>query len=580
MLPRRLWADSRQVPKMERRWKVRSTDVKLQNELAISLDISPVSAQLLINRGIKTKEAAGTFLACNLDSLYNPFLLKDMEKAVDRIGQVVSKNEKILVYGDYDVDGVTATALLVSAVRQLGGDVTYRIPHRIREGYGFSDNVINEILELGISLVITVDCGIGEFDKIDYLKEKGVDVIITDHHSIISDTLPNAYAVIDPERSDCSYPDKDLAGVGIAFKLACALLGTKTALSKYLDLVCLGTISDIVPLRRENRILVKKGLGALTDTKRVGLRALCEVAGVKRGHLDARDVGYLLGPRLNAAGRLGSADRAVELLLTTSKIQAAEIARSLDEENRKRQTLGAEVLKDAIQEVEEKIDFKTQRVIVLDRESWHPGVIGIVASRLVDRFYRPTILIAIKEGIGRGSGRSIDGFHLMQALESLEGLLESFGGHKYAAGFYISEKNIPQFREELNRLAIERLTTLDLMPTLNIDMEIPLNMLNRDIMREIRELEPFGSLNPRPLFLSSSVKAKGKPETMGRNGLKVWVTDKDITCEALTFKIAKSFSWDQLQKKSLSLVYFPTIKAFHGTESIQLWLEDIKLTSK
>ncbi|MBI4846295.1 MAG: single-stranded-DNA-specific exonuclease RecJ, partial [Candidatus Omnitrophica bacterium] len=438
---------------MQKLWNIQPAAPQKQKALAARLNISPVTAQILLNRGIKSAEEAQIYLQGTLKDCFDPFLMHGMRKAVLRIKKAVKQKEKIFVYGDYDVDGLTSCALLKYIFTALGADVHCYVPHRVEEGYGLNKQACTFLKQQHTGLVITVDCGITSYDEVEYLNSLGIDTIITDHHRAKEDKVPNAYSVINPLQKNCEYPFKDLAGVGIAYKLAQAVSGEALDVNEHLDLVALGTISDVAKLAGENRILVKNGLEILSRTKKPGLRALIEVSGIKARQLEAFHVGFILGPRLNATGRMGSAEKALELLLTDNREQAVELAQVLHAENRQRQQEEGKTLKEALAMMEREINFKDHRSIVLHNEDWHPGVIGIVASRIAERYNRPTILISMKDNVGKGSGRSVRNFHLFDTLSKCDHLLKEFGGHEKAAGLSIIEKNVDDFKRFFNEMA-------------------------------------------------------------------------------------------------------------------------------
>src|SRR3989338_422626 len=491
-----------------KRWDIKQSDLSRQKYLSDSLSISPIISQLLINRGMRDIDNIRAFLNSNISELYNPFLMEGMHEAVSRIKRAIDKKEKILIHGDYDTDGVTATALLFFTLQEFGVEPAYYIPDRITEGYGLGANGAEEAVRIKANLVITVDCGISSHEEVDALNKSGIDVIITDHHQPPR-ILPDAYAIINTLQEICAYPDKDLSGVSVAFKLCQALSSelNNSNFWKHLDLVALGTISDVAPIIGENRILVKEGLKALKNSgSNKGISALIEASGIKKDNIGTFEVGFILGPRINAAGRIGSAGTAVELLLTDDDKRAAELAKKLNEANHERQRIEKNTLKEAISKIERDINFKEHKVIVLHNEDWHTGVMGIVASRISDRFNRPAILISTKDGIGRGSGRSIENFHLFEALASCEGLLKEYGGHQYACGLTILEENLPGFIKLINELANNTMTTEDLTQSLAIDMDINLNSLDYKTIEDISKLEPFGAGNPEPVFCSRNLR--------------------------------------------------------------------------
>lgn len=559
---------------MQKIWRVRDTDLEIQNQLSSALNISKITAQLLFNRGIKTVDVASDFMKCSLASCHSPFLLKDMDKAVARIKKAISKNELILVYGDYDVDGMTSVTVLYSALKVLGAKVETYIPNRIEEGYGLNIAAIKKAHKLGVSLIITVDCGITSFKEVDQASALSIDVIITDHHELLNSKVPAACAVINPLQNDCRYPFKHLAGVGLAYKLVKALYdGTNHIAEDFLDLVSLGTVADIAPLVGENRVLAKHGLDELNRRERVGLKALMDVAKLD-GNVSAMHIGFVLGPRINAMGRIGSPQKAIELLLHKDEAAAIELAKILSTENRNRQKIEAKILEEALAKVEREINFKHHRVIVLASENWHPGVIGIVASRIADRFYRPTILISLDGKMGKGSGRSIDQFHLFEYLLRCKDLLAGFGGHESACGITIEKEKIAEFTEMINREAASDVDESIFSPKLDIEMDIPLSTLSEEVIKEIEALAPFGSDNPRPVLSSRNVYIKDGPRQIGKSGFKFWVTESGITCEAITFS-KNNFNMPKTGT-GVDLAYVPSINSWQGVRSIQLELKDIK----
>lgn len=561
---------------MKKTWRVKEEKPCIQKELAPALNISKVTAQLLINRGIDDPRKAAEFLNASLSSCHSPHLLKDMDKAVPRVKQAISRGEKIVVYGDYDVDGMTSVSLLYSALKNLGGVVESYIPNRLEEGYGLNSHAIKTIHHSGASLIITVDCGITSFKEIEYARSLGIDVIITDHHEILEGQTPSAYAIINPLQESCKYPFKHLAGVGLAYKLAKALYeDTPFFAEDFLDLVSLGTVADVAPLIGENRILTKYGLEEINSRSRIGLNALMEVSGLNGKDISAGHIGFILGPRINAMGRVGSPEKALKLLLTRDVEEARKYAKMLDFENRNRQKIEARVLDEALNKIEREVNFKYHNVIVLSGENWHPGVIGIVASRLVDKYYRPAILISLDGKLGKGSGRSTEGFHLFNYLLKCKDLLVGFGGHETACGITIAKDCIDQFRERINLEAFKETQDRFIDRTLDIDMDIPLSALNTNMLDEIETLSPFGIDNPEPVLSSRDLIVKDGPRRIGKNGFKIWVTNNTVTCEAVSFgrgdlEMPKTGS-------RVDLAYAPSINDWQGVRSIQLGLKDIRI---
>ena len=560
---------------MRKIWRIRDSNPIIQKALSSALNISNITAQLLINRGITDAAGATDFMKCSLASCSDPFLLKDMDKAVFRVKKSISRGEKILIYGDYDVDGMTGVAVLSSALKNLGAIVATYIPNRLEEGYGLNMGAIKKAHKSGVHLIVTVDCGITSFKEVEYANSLNIDVIVTDHHEILESRIPPAYAVINALQDDCTYPFKHLAGVGIAFKLTKALYeDTPLFAEDFLDLVSLGTVADIAPLIGENRILTKYGLGELNRRGRIGLKALMDVAGLNGKDISSGHIGFVLGPRINAMGRVGSPQKALDLLLSEDESDALKLAKILNTENRSRQKIEAAILEEALSKLEREVNFKHHRVIVLGSENWHPGVIGIVASRIADRFYRPTILISLDGKLGKGSGRSIENFHLFEYLLRCKDHLVGFGGHESACGITIDKGKIDEFRDRINEEAAKDVEESVFSPKLDIDMDIPLNMLSERVIAEIESLSPFGSDNPRPVLASRNLIVKDGPRQIGKSGFKMWVTDNRITCEAV------SFSKNNLEVpktgSSVDLAYTPSINDWQGVQSIQLELLDIR----
>ena len=563
-----------------KRWDIKQPDLSLRKYLSDNLLISPVISQLLINRGMRDINKIKAFLSSSISELYNPFLMEGMHEAVSRIKRAMDKKEKILIHGDYDVDGVTATALLFSTLKNFGIEAVYYIPDRLTEGYGLGLNGVEEALNIKADLVITVDCGISSHEEVDALNKHGIDVIITDHHEPPR-VLPKAHSIINPLQKGCAYPDKHLSGVSIAFKL-CEALSSEfhdKNFWRHLDLVALGTIADIAPIIGENRMLVKEGLKLLKNNgSNKGIKALIEASGLKKERIGAFEIGFILGPRINAAGRLGSAGMAVELLLTDDNEKAKDLAGKLNETNKERQKIEKSTLKEAMSKIERDINFKDHKVIVLHNENWHTGVMGIVASRISDRFNRPAILISTKDGIGRGSGRSIENFHLFEALTSCEEFLREYGGHQYACGLTILEEKLPGFIKMINELAQDTMTAENLIPSLVIDMEINLGTIDSKAVEDIAGLEPFGEGNPEPVFCSRNLRLVQPLRVLKGEHIKFQVTDGNKTFEAIGFGMAKDSDIELALKKNseFDMAYSVSLNTWQGINTIQLKIEDVK----
>ena len=557
---------------MQKRWHVLEIDEKKCRTFAKSLGVSEVTAGLLLHRGIDEVKSAQVFLQPEKQEFYDPFLMKDMDKAVERIKMAIEQKEKIVVYGDYDVDGITATTLLKRNLTRLGADVEYYIPDRQKEGYGFNSDALQRLADAGTDLLVSVDCGISAVQEAAGIQGK-LDLVITDHH-LPGDRLPEALAVVNPHREDCAYPDKNLSGVGVAFKLCQALWKSMNAqdFTDDLEIVALGTIADIVPLLGENRKIVRLGLERMQHTSLPGLQALLEVAKLQDKELNAGHVGFVIAPRLNAAGRMDSAAKGTELLITTDRDRAHELALQLDEENQQRQEVEREILAAAEKQLQ-SMDLVKNHVIVLAGENWHPGVIGIVASRIVDKYYRPTIIISTKDGIGKGSCRSIAGFHMYEALDSCSSLLLGFGGHAQAAGLSIELSKLEEFQAALNAFAEDHLQEEDYTPVVDIEFELAPDQVSLELIEEMAALEPYGMGNPKPRFGCRNLRGS-YAQAIGREGqhlrFKLEARQKSITALAWN----KGTYAGLVNQEALDLVYVPEINVWNGRTSIQCMVED------
>jgi len=566
---------------MERKWIFPSGgDEQLVKEMAVSLEITPLVARLLLARGIKTAEEARLFLDPKMDDCHDPFSMKDMDAIVVRLERALREKERIMVYGDYDVDGITGTALLWRSLSYLGGDITWYLPNRAREGYGISPSGIEEAQKRGVKLIISVDCGITAHQEVELAGTLGIDCIITDHHEP-KESLPKAVAVLDPKRPDCSYRYKELAGVGVAYKMLQGLyrhLGLDEGqLQENLDLVALGTLADIVPLTGENRVLAKYGLEKIRSSSKPGIRALLEVTGLTGKPLDSGQIVFMLAPRINAVGRIGEADSALRLLITENQDEAFAIARTLDQENRKRKEIDDQILADAVNMVKKRVDLEQDMVIVLESETWHQGVIGIVASRLVEQFYRPTILIAVDGDKGKGSARSIAAFHLHEALKGCQEHLLGFGGHKYAAGMSIEAAKIPEFRQKLNQIAKQTLSSDDLIPTQVLDALVDLDEVDFDTARSFAKFAPFGPGNRHPVLASQQLRVVGSPYIVGKNHLKFKVKQKQRVFDTIGFSFGDALDEIEDPDASLDMAFVLEENEWQGQKKLQLRLKDIKV---
>jgi len=565
-------------------WSV--DDKETQALLARDLGVHPIVSQILMSRDIKDLDNARKYLRPSLNDLPNPFLMKDMEKGVQRVIKAIHDKESIVIYGDYDADGITAVVVLMKFLHDLTPHVSYYIPDRIDEGYGLNRSAIDKLKANGVQLIITVDCGISDFAEVAYARSCGVDTIILDHHEV-PEVIPDADAVINPNRSDCRFPFKHLAGVGIAFNFLIALRGGLRQngfwtgrrypnLKEYLDLVALGTIGDISPLIDENRILTKIGLDLITEGKRVGLRALKEICGIDNQVIDSSKASFNIIPRINAAGRIGSPKEAVELLMTDHATEAMDLAKKLDAYNRKRQSMEKAVLNEILEEIKQTMDPAKKRSLVFASKNWHPGIIGIVASRLADRFCRPAILISLKNGLGKGSGRSIAHFNIYQGLKQCDSLLVSYGGHQYAAGISIKEEDIGEFSALLD-VIVEENMELDAMVTQTmIDAQCQLTDINHDLLTQISMLAPFGSRNPEPVLCVKNVNITGS-NIVGNNHLRMRINGSGVSCNSIWF--SKGNFIHSVNKATSDIAFTPQVNTWNGSSEIQLKMRDITIHS-
>jgi len=560
---------------MRKNWIIKQPDIEIVSLLEKELGISKVLCQILAHRGAKTKEDIGRFLKADITDLYDPFSLTDMEKAVSRIRKAILDKENILIFSDYDVDGITSCAIMEMELKRLGAVVSHYIPHRVKEGYGLNANAVKLAHKQKIKLLIALDCGIRSIKEVDALNKFNIDTVIVDHHNPEPGKLPKAYAIVDPQREDCPYKFKHLAAVGLVYKLICALNGE--IVERYLDLVALGTVADVVPLIDENRIIVKNGLKLINNPSNFGVKALIEASGLIGKEINPGRISFILAPRINASGRVDSAEVALDLLLSDNTEKAKELAGSLNVHNRSRQKIEEGVMDEALNLIEKNINFKEHQIIVLAKEDWHPGVSGIVASKIADRFFRPTIIISLKDGLGKGSGRSIPGFHLFNAVSDCSSYLAEFGGHSHAVGLVIEERNIADFTSGINKIAKENITVETLRPVLEIDAQLPLMFLNHDLIDNIKKLEPFGLGNPRPLFCSHDLTVKTIPALLGRDTIKFWVTDGERTFEAIGFGLKEMASYIKPPNK-IDIAYHLTLDNWQNVNSLLLEIKDLRLS--
>ena len=538
------------------------------------MEYSLAFRKLLAKRGFASDAEIEAFLFSGLSSLHDPFLMKNMKKVKVRIEQAVHAKEKILIHGDYDVDGITGVAVLARTLEKLGGEYTTFLPERERDGYGVSEIAIRQAREQGIGLIVTVDCGITAKREIEIARAHGIDVVVIDHHRLPAGGLPDTHFILNPLQEDCPYPFKELSAAGLAFKLSQALTGN--AAFEHLDLVALSTISDMAPLTGENRILVKNGLAMLSERKNLGIRALAEVSKMKAVKVDTGHVGFILGPRLNAAGRMSSADTALQLLMTKVPREAESLARILDAENKARQRSERETTREAIRKVEQTVNFNRERVIVVEGQGWHRGVIGIAASRLVEKYERPAIVISVEEGVGRGSGRSIKSFHLFNALSSCEAVLEEFGGHAQAAGLTVAEKNIPLLREKINTFAFEHLPPEALKRFVTVDMALKPNELTSHFLEELELLEPYGIGNPRPVFQSDGLELRSKPRRLYGETYEVVLTEGSLNYQAHLNEKQMLFCETSVPGAHFEAVYSVKTKQWNGMKTLVLSVKEFR----
>jgi len=552
--------------------KIPSADIPFQKKLNKELGISQILAQILINRGISSLKEAEEFLNSKLSHLLDPYSFSEMPKAVDLIKQAIKNKEKVLVYGDYDVDGITAVTLLKETLTKTGLDVLHYLPHRIQDGYGLTRNILDIAKREHIHLLITADCGISNHKEVEALRKHNIEVIITDHHEPQGNKLPPASSIINPKVKESGYKFRELAGVGVAYKLCQAISGTN--LLDELDLVALGTIADVVPLIGENRIIAKEGLAKLPNTMRHGLKALIRNANIKNKKFTATHVSFIFAPRINASGRMDSAETSLKLLMSKNDSEAEGFASVIEAHNRERQKIESKIMEEAEDLINREINFKDHKVIVLAKEDWHQGVLGIVAAKLADRFMRPTIIISLGDKLCKGSGRSIQNFHLFHALKECQEFLSAFGGHAHAVGLVIDKEKIKDFKDTINRFAHEKLKIEDLLPSLDVDMEVSFSDLSEKTIIELESLEPFGTGNPEPLFYTRNLKLKGVPQVLGRETLKFWVSDGEITFQTIAFGMS-SFKESLMQAKSFDLVYSPRMDSWNDFDSVILEVRDM-----
>ncbi|MBK9216108.1 MAG: single-stranded-DNA-specific exonuclease RecJ [Chloracidobacterium sp.] len=563
---------------MQKKWSIRKHDAGAVNKFAAELRVKPLIAALLIARGHDTPDKARVFLNPSPEQLHEPYLLKGMREAVTRIQKAIDNREKIMIWGDYDVDGTTGTVLLRRMLSLLGTDSTFHVPNRFTEGYGINIPALEAAQKGGVSLVISVDCGIRSFEPLKWAAANDLDVIVTDHHLSDADKgNPLAAAVINPNQPGCLYPDKNLAGVGVAFKLAHALLrenGLEAEVPQFLKIAAIGTVADVMDLTGENRAIVALGLLDLPKTDNWGLKALMEVSDC-RSDMTSMHIGFRIGPRINAAGRMDVARHVVELFESEGYSTARELALLLDSRNRERQRMQQHITKLALAETE---SHEGKHFIVVAGDGWHQGVIGLAASRIAERLFRPTIVISLQEGIGHGSARSIPDFHLLEALDTCEDLFEQYGGHAAAAGMKIPAENIADLRTRLNRHAATVLTDDALIPELTIDALVTPESLTLNLIDDLAAFEPFGAGNPKPIFLTRGLILREEPWVMKDKHLKLKLTDEDgRQFEAVWWDGVERASGQTLNRGSrIEIAYVPEANVWQGNRRLQLVVEGMR----
>jgi len=552
--------------------------------LANELGIGRVLASLLVQRGIRDFEEARHFFRPQIEGLHNPFLMKDLDKATSRISRAIANQEKVLIYGDYDVDGTTSVALMYSFLRERIDEIGYYIPDRYSEGYGISYQGIEYAVQNGFSLVIALDCGIKAHDKMEYAKRKGIEFIICDHH-LPDDQLPDAVAILDPKRPDCEYPYKELSGCGVGFKLLQGFCLKNSIpfshIAKYLDLVCVSIAADLVPMTGENRILAYHGLKKLNENPVPGLKALLNISNCEEKQITASDIVFKIGPRLNAAGRISSGESAVELMIAKSETDALELAGKIDSYNDYRKNIDIEITDLARKMVENNESMKDRKTTVLFHPEWHKGVVGIVASRLIDFYYRPTVILTKSSGMATGSARSVDNYDLYFAINACSDLLESFGGHKYAAGLSMPIENVEAFTKRFEEVVASTITDQQLVPQINVDCEIELSEITPKFFRVLRQFEPFGPDNQSPSFLCRGLRDSGRSRQVGRTWehLKLSVTSlkgDHPDFEGIAFGMGHLFN--EIHKgRPFDITFTVEENTFRGATSMQLMVKDIRI---
>ena len=567
-------------------WTVGKYDIDKVETLMKELSLKEFLSKVLVAKGFDTPESADEYLNGSISSLADPFLLTDMDKAVNKIRESVNNHEKIMIYGDYDVDGITSVAALWRYLTFKGADVCTYIPERINEGYGLNASAIQKFANDGVKLIITVDSGITAHEEIEFAKSLGIDVVITDHHEC-REELPEAVAVVNPHRQDSEYPFKELAGVGVVFRLICAYEGNKNLsniCAKYSDIVALGTVADVMPIVGENRIIVKHGLSALVNTKNKGLCSLIEQTfaerkSAQRKNITASSIGFGLAPRINAAGRIGDVNQALKLLITENKAEADNIATYLCSVNRERQLIENMIFEEAVNQIESNHDFDNDKVIVLVSEKWHLGVIGIVASKITERYKLPSILISIDGDVGKGSGRSIKGFNINEAISACKNLLIKYGGHELAAGLTIDKNNVDAFRKAINEYASSSFDFSSVCNYIDADFEIDVKDITVDHAKQLQSMEPFGLRNPLPMFYIKDVRINELYSIGEGKHLKMIIEKNSCLATALYFGMSTD-RFPFSEGDTVDIMCNMDLNDFRGTLSVQVVIKDVRMSEQ
>lgn len=562
---------------MNKEWKIYEVDEKKVEEISSKYNLNKLISTILANRNITTEEEIRLFLSPTRKDFHNPFLITDMEKSVERIIKAIENKEKVTIYGDYDVDGITSITVLKSFLKDRGLETSQYIPNRLNEGYGLNNNAIEKIKQQGCDLMITVDCGISAINEINYASSLGIETIITDHHEP-GNEIPKAFAVIDNKRKDSKYPFRELAGVGVVFKLIQAI-GIKLGLKeeeylKYLDIVCVGTISDIVPLVDENRVIAKLGLMLIRQTRNIGLKSIIDTSGYTK--IDSNSISFGIAPRINACGRMGKAEDALELFLSKNYNEVSELAKKLNDYNKLRQDTEKEIYENAIKQIEQNKLDKNNSIIV-GGHNWHHGVIGIVSSKITEMYFKPSILLSFEEdGIGTGSGRSIPGFDLHEALTKCLGSVEKFGGHSMAVGLTVKKEKFEEFKKEFEQIETKS-NVSEIIPVINIDAKIDFSAINKDMVESLKQLEPFGEGNKMPVFVFKNLKIDSIRALSEGKHLKLTLKEGNTVVNAIGFNIG-NLADEYIIGDKIDVVGVLEVNNFNGVESLQINIKDIMRT--